>query len=132
MAFQAGEQVLLKFSPIKGVIRFGKKAKLSPRYIGPFEIIDCVGLMAYRLVLPPSLSGFHPVFHYEEESVAILDRDIRKLRNEDMKSMKVQWKHHPVDEATWKTDKDVRDTPIALINEPAEDMETSCRGRGRD
>ncbi|KAH0729479.1 hypothetical protein KY290_000601 [Solanum tuberosum] len=61
--FQAGEQVLLKVSPIEGVMRFGKKGKLSPRYIGPFEIIVCVGSVAYMLALPPSLSGVHPVFH---------------------------------------------------------------------
>ncbi|WMV33095.1 hypothetical protein MTR67_026480 [Solanum verrucosum] len=60
---KAGEQVLLKVSPINGVMRFGMKEKLSPRYIGIFEILDCVGLVAYRLALPPSLSGVHPVFH---------------------------------------------------------------------
>ncbi|KAH0764726.1 hypothetical protein KY285_000597 [Solanum tuberosum] len=58
---KAGEQVLLKVSPIKGVMRFGKKGKLSPRYIGPFEIIVCVGSVAYMLALPPSLSRVHPV-----------------------------------------------------------------------
>ncbi|WMV41589.1 hypothetical protein MTR67_034974 [Solanum verrucosum] len=61
--FQAGEQVLLKVSPLKGVMRFGKKGKLSPRYIGPFEILERVGSVAYRLALPPILSGVHLVFH---------------------------------------------------------------------
>ncbi|WMV46931.1 hypothetical protein MTR67_040316 [Solanum verrucosum] len=63
ITFQTGEKVLLKVSPMKGVIRFGKKGKLSPRYIGPFEILDCVGPVAYRLALPPNLSGVHLVFH---------------------------------------------------------------------
>ncbi|WMV41779.1 hypothetical protein MTR67_035164 [Solanum verrucosum] len=63
MAFQTGEKVLLKVSPMKGVIKFGKNGKLSPRYIGPFEILDCVGSVAYRLTLLRSLSVVHPVFH---------------------------------------------------------------------
>ncbi|XP_015170717.1 uncharacterized protein [Solanum tuberosum] len=112
MTFQAGEQVLLKVSSMKGVMRFDKKGKFSPRYIGPLEILDCVGPVAYRLTLPPILSGVHPVFHasmlkkyhgdgdyirkwnsvllnkdlqYEEEPIAILDRDVRKLRTKEIK-----------------------------------------------
>ncbi|WMV50337.1 hypothetical protein MTR67_043722 [Solanum verrucosum] len=60
---KTGEKVLLKVSPMKGLMRFGKKGKLSHRYIGPFEILDCVGPVAYRLALSPSLSGVHLVFH---------------------------------------------------------------------
>ena len=58
-----GEQVLLKVSPMKGVMRFGKRGKLSPRYIGPFEVLKRVGEVAYELALPPGLSGVHLVFH---------------------------------------------------------------------
>ncbi|WMV13781.1 hypothetical protein MTR67_007166 [Solanum verrucosum] len=116
MTFQSGENVLLKVSPMKGVMRFGKKGKLSPRYIGPFEILECVEPVAYRLALPPNLSSVHLVFHvsmlkkyhgdgdyiikwdsivlvkdfqYEEEPIAILDRDVRMLRNKEIKSVKV-------------------------------------------
>ena len=58
-----GEQVLLKVSPMKGVMRFGKRGKLSPRYIGPFEVLKRVGEVAYELALTPGLSGVHQVFH---------------------------------------------------------------------
>ncbi|KAH0669726.1 hypothetical protein KY285_023887 [Solanum tuberosum] len=125
-----------KVSPMKGVMRFGKKGKLSPRCIDPFEILECVGPVAYRLALPPNLLGVHPVFHvsmlkryhgdrdyiikwdsivldkdlqYEEEPNAILDRDVRKLRTKEIKFVKVQWKHRPVEKVTWKTGRDMRD-----------------------
>ena len=58
-----GEQVLLKVSPMKGVMRFGKRGKLSPRYIGPFEVLKRVGDVAYELAFPPGLSGVQTVFH---------------------------------------------------------------------
>ncbi|WMV19957.1 hypothetical protein MTR67_013342, partial [Solanum verrucosum] len=70
MTFQTSEQVLLKVSPMKGVMQFGKKGKLSHRYVGPFEIFDCVGPVAYRLDLPPSLSGVHLVFYVHVKEVS--------------------------------------------------------------
>ena len=120
---------------MKGVMRFGKKGKLSPRFIGPFEILSRVGEVAYKLALPPILSVVHPVFHvsmlrkyipdeshmisldsvelgpdltYEEEPIAILDRQIRELRTKELVSVKVQWKHRSVREATWETESDMR------------------------
>ena len=63
MLFSVGDLVFLKVSPMKGVVKFGKKGKLAPRYIGPFEIRLRVGEVAYRLVLPPELSRIHLVFH---------------------------------------------------------------------
>ena len=127
VTYAVGEQVLLKVSPTKGVMRFGKKGKLSPRFIGPFEILERYGEVAYKLDLPPNLSAVHPVFHvsmltryryddshviqwdsvaldqdlsYEEEPVAILDREVRKLRSKEIVSEEVQWKDRPVEEST--------------------------------
>ncbi|XP_070014605.1 uncharacterized protein [Nicotiana sylvestris] len=117
VAFMVGEKVLLKVSPMKGVMRFGKKRKLSSRYIGPFEVLQKIGEAAYKLALPPILSSVHPVFHvsmlrkyigdpshvldfstiqldgdltYDMELVAILDRHVRKLRSKNIASMKMQ------------------------------------------
>ncbi|GKG24197.1 hypothetical protein Tco_0392233, partial [Tanacetum coccineum] len=63
LEFEVGDQVLLKVSPWKGVIRFGKKGKLAPRFVGPFEILERVGPVAYRLRLPEELSSEHDTFH---------------------------------------------------------------------
>ncbi|XP_069148314.1 uncharacterized protein [Solanum lycopersicum] len=114
---------------MKGVMRFGKRGKLRPRYIGPFDVLKRVGDVAYELAFPPGLSGVHPVFHvsmlkryhgdgkyiirldsvlldenlsYEEEPVAILDREVRKLRSREIASIKVQWKNRLVEDSTWE------------------------------
>ena len=63
LEFEVGDQVFLKVMPKRGVVRFGKRGKLAPRYIRPFEILERVGTVAYRLALPPSLSCVHEVFH---------------------------------------------------------------------
>ncbi|XP_070019734.1 uncharacterized protein [Nicotiana sylvestris] len=113
------ERVLLRVSPMKGVMRFGKKIKLSSGFIGPFEILYRVGDLAYRHALPPSLSVVHPVFHvsilrkyhsdpshvlyfstvqldkdltYEEESIAIVDWQVRQLISKSYPSIRVQWR----------------------------------------
>ncbi|XP_070039759.1 uncharacterized protein [Nicotiana tomentosiformis] len=117
VAYMASKKVLLRMSPMKGVMRFGKERKLSSRFIGPFEMLDRIGEVAYRLALPPSLAGVHTIFHvsmyrkchedrshvldfttvqldetlaYEEESMAILDRQVHKLRSKSYPSVKIQ------------------------------------------
>ncbi|XP_060202253.1 uncharacterized protein LOC132630707 [Lycium barbarum] len=129
LEFMEGEQVLLKISPMKGVLRFGKRGKLSLRYIGPFEILRRVGAVAYELALPLGLLGVPPIFlismlkrchldmsyiirwdsmlldenlSYEEEPISILDRHVRKLRSKEIASIKVQCKHRLVEKATWE------------------------------
>ena len=121
----------LKISPMKGVVRFGKKGKLSPRYVGPYEILQRVGKVAYELKLPSKLASVHPLIHvsmlkkcigdpesilpieglgikhylsYEEVLVQILDRQVKKLRNKELVSVTVLWKNHLVEGATWEAD----------------------------
>ena len=63
LEFEVGDHVFLKLMPKRGVVRFGKRGKLSPRFIGPFEILESIGVVAYWLDLLPSMSGVHEVFH---------------------------------------------------------------------
>ena len=110
-------------------MRFSKKGKLSPRYVGPFEIIERIGEVAYQLVLPPVLSRLYDVFHmsmlkkyvhdpsyvlsyksldvdpkmtYEERLVEILHRKDKVLCNKIVSLVKVLWHNHIVEEATWE------------------------------
>ena len=64
LEFYVGDKIYLKISPMKGVMRFGRKGKLSPRYVGPFKILQRVGEVAYKLALPTELASVHPVFHF--------------------------------------------------------------------
>ena len=63
LEFEVGDHFFLKVMPKRGVVRFSKHGKLSSRFIGPFEILERVGTVAYRLALPPNMSGVHEVFH---------------------------------------------------------------------
>ncbi|GKB08490.1 hypothetical protein Tco_0836802 [Tanacetum coccineum] len=78
MEFQVGDKVMLKVSPWKGVVHFGKRGKLNPRYVGPFKVLEKVGSVAYKLKLPEELSRVHNTFHvsnlkncYADEPLAI-------------------------------------------------------------
>ena len=63
LEFEVGDHIFLKVMPKRGVVKFGKRGKLLPRFVGPFEILERIGVVAYRLALPPSMSGVHEVFH---------------------------------------------------------------------
>ncbi|GJS18261.1 putative reverse transcriptase domain-containing protein [Tanacetum coccineum] len=124
-----GDRVLLKVSPWKGVVRFGKKGKLAPRYVGLFEIVECVGLVAYRLKLPQELSCIHDTFHvsnlkkylaepdiqvpleeieiddnlrFVEEPIEIVARDVKKLKRRRILLVKVRWNSRQRAEFTWE------------------------------
>ncbi|KAL2250058.1 UNVERIFIED_CONTAM: hypothetical protein Sindi_2479500 [Sesamum indicum] len=145
MEYEVGEKVFLKVSPWRGILRFGKQGKLSPRYIGPYEILERVGPLAYRLALPTELSQIHDVFHvsmlrryrsdpshtlhepeieileeltYVEEPMEILDWSIKKLRNKEIPMVKVKWSHHSPREATWEVEENMREKYPYLFPEP--------------
>ena len=135
MEYDVGEKVFLKVSPWKGILRFGKQGKLSSRYVGPYEIIERIGPLAYRLALPMELSSIHDVFHvsmlrryrsdpshivqepeieisekltYVEEPVEILDRKVKQLRTKAIPIVKVRWSHHSSKEATWEVEEQMK------------------------
>ena len=144
MEYQVGDKVFLRVSPWKGIMRFGNKGKLSPRYIGPYDIIERIGPLAYRLSLPPELARIHNVFHvsmlrqyrsdpshvlrdseveisdnlsYVEEPVKIVDFRVKQLRNREIPMVKVVWKNHGLEEATWETEQKMkRDFPQLFQN----------------
>src|SRR4030095_6449878 len=120
---------MLKVSPWKGVVRFGKKGKLAPRYVGPFEIIERIGPVAYRLNLPAELSGVHDTFHvsnlkkcladesliipldevrlddklhFVEEPIEIMDREVKQLKRSRIPIVKVRWNSKRGPEYTWE------------------------------
>ncbi|GJS59855.1 hypothetical protein Tco_0654639 [Tanacetum coccineum] len=96
---EVGDRVLLKVSPWKGVVRFGKKGKLAPRYVGPFEILERIGLVAYRLRLPEELNS---TLRFVEEPVKIMDREIKSLKRSRIPLVKVRWNSKRGPEFTWE------------------------------
>ena len=135
LEFEAGDHVFLKVMPKRRVVRFGKQGKLSPRFIGPFEVLERMGAVAYRLALPLSLSSVHEVFHvsmlrkytpvpahvvdwgelvidadwtFEEGLMRIVDNREQVLQRKTVRLVKVLWKHRGVKEATWEHEDTMR------------------------
>ncbi|GJV41436.1 hypothetical protein Tco_1419876 [Tanacetum coccineum] len=135
LKFKVGDRVLLRVSPWKGVVRFGKKGKLAPRYVGPFEILERIGLVAYRLRLPEELNSVHDTFHvsnlkkcladanlhvpldeikvdktlrFVEEPVEIMDREIKRLKRRKVALVKVRWNSKRGPEFTWEHEDQMR------------------------
>ena len=147
LEFAVDDRVLLKVSPWKGVVRFGKKGKLAPRYVGPFTIIERVGKVAYRLELPTELENVHPVFHvsnlrrcladenlhipldevqidptmqFVEKPVEVLDREIKKLKNSSIPIVKVRWDSKQGPEFTWEREDRMKSKyPHLFIDRPS-------------
>ncbi|GKA48433.1 putative reverse transcriptase domain-containing protein [Tanacetum coccineum] len=107
LEFEVGDRVLLKVSPWKGVVRFGKKGKLAPRYVGPFEIIERVGPVAYRLKLPQEL-----------KPLEIMERDVKKLKRRRIPLVKVRWNSRQGAEYTWEREDQFRIKYPHLFSEP--------------
>ena len=149
--FQVGDLVFLKVSPWRKVLRFGRKGKLSPRFIGPYRVLKRVGPVAYQLELPPELDRLHDVFHvsmlrryrsdpshvipveeieirsdltYDEQPVRILDREVKVLRKKQIPLVKVLWRNHGIEEATWEPEETFRQQYPHLF--------TSGKFRGRN
>nr|GEW52078.1 putative reverse transcriptase domain-containing protein [Tanacetum cinerariifolium] len=119
--FKVGDRVLLKASPWKGVVRFGKKGKMAPRYVRPFEIVECVGPVAYRLKLPQELSYEIEIdenLHFVEEPIEIVERDVKKLKRRRIPLVKVHWNSRQGAEYTWEREDQFQKKYPHLFSEP--------------
>ncbi|GJR15606.1 putative reverse transcriptase domain-containing protein [Tanacetum coccineum] len=97
LEFSVGDYVLLKVSPWKGVVRFRKKGKLAPRFVGPFKITEKVGQVAYRLRLPEELNGFHDTFHISNLKKCLADPTLQVPLEEIQVDAKLNFKEEPVE-----------------------------------
>ncbi|GJU94773.1 putative reverse transcriptase domain-containing protein [Tanacetum coccineum] len=146
LEFQVGDKVMLKVSPWKGVIHFGKRGKLNPHYIRPFKILAKVGTVAYRLELPEQLSRVHSTFHvsnlkkclsdeplaipldeihideklnFIEEPVEIMDREVKRLKQSRIPIVKVRWNSRRGPEYTWEREDQMQKKYPHLFANPA-------------
>ncbi|GJS43002.1 putative reverse transcriptase domain-containing protein [Tanacetum coccineum] len=156
LEFKVGDRVLLKVSPWNGVVRFGKKGKLAPRYVGQFEIVECVGPVAYRLKLPQELSCVHNTFHvsnlkiclaepdvqmplneteidenlcFVEEPIEIVEREVKKLNRRKIPLVKVHWNSRQGVEYTWEREDQFRKKYPNLFSEPVPSSESKAARR---
>ncbi|KAL4369156.1 hypothetical protein GQ457_05G022990 [Hibiscus cannabinus] len=156
LGYVFGDKVFLQVSPWKKVLRFGKKRKLSPRYISPFEVIEKVGSEASRLALPPKFHNIHNVFHvsmlrryrsdpshvleleevefdsnllYKEEVVQNFDREVNRLRNKNFSLVKAIWINHKVEEAMWESEETMR-TQYSYLFDDGKNSRTNSLLRG--
>ena len=144
LEFEVGGHVFLKGMPKRGVVRFGKHGKLSPRFMGSFEILERLGTVAYRLALPPSMSCVHEVFHvsmlrkyisdpahvvdwgqievdtdgtFEEGPVCIIDSRDQVLRRKTVRLVRVLWRQYGVEDYTWEREDTMRATYPFVVRE---------------
>ncbi|XP_061351470.1 uncharacterized protein LOC133296488 [Gastrolobium bilobum] len=157
LAFEEGERVFLKLSPTTGVGRTLKVRKLSPRYIGSFQILQKIGSVAYQLVVPPHLSNLHNVFHVsqlrkyvsdpshilnidsvqvkenltiETRPIQILDKNMKQLRNKVIPLIKVLWEGLSSHEATWEKEEELQQNYPEFFLTVFREMLSTPIGRG--
>ncbi|GJV50801.1 putative reverse transcriptase domain-containing protein [Tanacetum coccineum] len=147
LEFEVRDKVMLKVSPWKGVIRFGKRKKLNPRYIGPFKILDKVGTLDYQLELPEQLSRVHSTFHvsnlkkcfvdkplvipldeiqiddklnFIEEPVEIMDREVKRLNQSRIPIVKIRWNSRRGPKLTWEREDQMKKKyPHLFVSPPS-------------
>ena len=157
LEFEVGDMVFLKVTPLRGTIAAKKGKKLKPRYVGPYKIQRRVGTVAYQLELPASMSRIHNVFHvsllkkyhpdpthilhledveldesltYEEQPVQILDRKVKELRNKQIPLVKILWRNHDVEEATWEIEEGMQKKYPTLFAQEGNNFEDQILLRG--
>jgi len=135
LEFSMGDQVFLKVAPWKNMLRFGLKGKLTPRFIGPFKILQRVGPVAYKVDLPPQLAKVHDVFHVsllrkasvdparilpqvpvevkedltlELRPIRILDQEVKELRSKKIPIVRILWQNAQIEEETWEKEVEMR------------------------
>ena len=147
LEFEVGDHVSLKVNPKREMVRFGKRGKPSLRFIRPFEVLEMIGTVVYRLALPPSMIGVHEVFHvsmlrkytpdpahmvdwgqievdsdgtFEEGPMCIVDSRDQVLRRKTVMLVRVLWRHYGVEESTWEREDTIRATyPFLFRDEGA-------------
>ncbi|GKF91986.1 hypothetical protein Tco_0275687 [Tanacetum coccineum] len=135
MEFHVGDKVMLKVLPWKGVVHFGKRGKLNPRYAGPFKVLEKVGSVAYKFELPQELNRVHNTFYvsnlkkcyadeplavpldglhfddklqFVEEQIEIMDREVKRLKRSRILIIKVKWNSRRGPEFTWEREDQFR------------------------
>ncbi|KAJ0954851.1 putative nucleotidyltransferase, Ribonuclease H [Helianthus annuus] len=157
LEFEVNDRVMLKVSPWKGVVRFGKRGKLNPRYVGPFKILERIGKVAYRLELPAELGNVHDVFHvsqlkkclvdetlvvpfqelklddklqFVEEPIEIMDREVKVRKHSRIPIVRVRWNLRRGPEFTWEREDQTKLKYPHLF--PMDKAESSKASESRD
>nr|GEW28454.1 putative reverse transcriptase domain-containing protein [Tanacetum cinerariifolium] len=158
MEFQVGDRVMIKVSPWKGVVHFGKRGKLNPRYVRPFKVLAKVGVVSCKLKLPQELSRLHNTFHvsnlkkcytneplavlldglyiddklhFVEEPVEIMDREVKRLKRSHILIVKVQWNSKRCPEFTWEPEDQFRKKYLHLFKKPHRRQVSRLKPRGQ-